>query len=204
MKDACLRVAASLAAAAAAVALSVTALADTHPSRQAAELLKQKVAAIAARAEQPSAQLRRTTVTEAEVNSYLAYDGRETLPPGLLDPTIAILGTGRLSAHAVVDLDAVRKAHQAGGAMDPMSYLSGRLPVSVTGVLTTSRGVGRFQLESATVGSLPVPKALLQQIVGYYSRSPEHPQGVGLDDPFELPAHIREIQVEQGHAVIVQ
>ena len=38
--------------------------------------------------------------------------------------------------------------------LDPMNYLMGRLPVSATGVLTTSNGVGRFQLESASVSSM--------------------------------------------------
>ena len=30
------------------------------------------------------------------------------------------------------------------------------------------------------------------------------PSGIGLDDPFALPARIREIQVERGQAIIVQ
>jgi len=85
-----------------------------------------------------------------------------------------------------------------------MNYLFGRLPVTAVGTLTTSNGVGRFALESATVGSVPMPKMLLQEIVSYYSRTPEKPAGISLDDPFELPARIREIQVDRGQAIIVQ
>jgi hypothetical protein len=70
--------------------------------------------------------------------------------------------------------------------------------------LTTSNGVGHFQLESASVSGVPVPKLLLQEIVSYYSRSPENTSGIGIDDPFALPARIREIQVERGQAIIVQ
>jgi len=51
---------------------------------------------------------------------------------------------------------------------------------------------------------VPVPKFLLQQIVSYYSRSPEFPNGINIDDPFALPARIREIQVQRGQAIIVQ
>jgi hypothetical protein len=51
---------------------------------------------------------------------------------------------------------------------------------------------------------VPVPKILLQEIIGYYSRTPEKPAGISLDDPFPLPARIREIQVERGQAIIVQ
>jgi hypothetical protein len=35
------------------------------------------------------------------------------------------------------------------------------------------------------------------------SRAPEPPSGTSLDDPFALPARIREIQVERGHAIVV-
>ena len=35
---------------------------------------------------------------------------------------------------------------------------------------------------------MPIPKAVLQEIVSYYSRSPERPDGLSLDDPFALPA----------------
>ena len=70
--------------------------------------------------------------------------------------------------------------------------------------LRNCNGVGRFQLESASVSSIPVPKLLLQEIVSYYSRTPDNPSGISLDDPFALPARIREIQVERGQAIIVQ
>jgi hypothetical protein len=45
---------------------------------------------------------------------------------------------------------------------------------------------------------------ILQEIVSYYSRTAENPSGISLDDPFALPARIREIQVERGQAIIVQ
>jgi hypothetical protein len=178
--------------------------ADARASRADALLMKQKVAAITLTGTRPVKQPRRTTVTENEVNAYLVYDAAPALPAGVVDPSIAILGTGRLSGRAIVDLDAVRKATNPTSMLDPMSYLTGRLPITATGILTTSNGVGRFQLESATVSSVPVPKVILQQIVSYYTRTPEDPGGIGLDDPFALPARIREIQVQRGQAIIVQ
>jgi hypothetical protein len=117
---------------------------------------------------------------------------------------VAILGPGRLSGRAVVDLDAVRKAKNPTSLLDPMNYLMGRVPVTATGSLKTGNGVGHFALESASVGGVPIPKLILQEIVSYYSRTAENPSGVSLDDPFALPARIREIQVERGQAIIVQ
>lgn len=195
---------AAAAATALCLATAIALSADARVSKRDAALLKQKVAVIALTGERPVKQPRRTLVTENEVNAYLAYDAARDLPAGVVDPSVAILGTGRLSGRAIVDLDAVRKSSNPTSMLDPMSYLTGRVPITATGVLTTNNGVGRFQLESASISSVPVPKMILQQIVSYYSRTPEYPRGIGLDDPFALPARIREIQVQRGQAVIVQ
>ena len=184
--------------------LGVSAQADVRTSRHDAALLKQKVATINAHAERATRQARRTTVTENEVNSYLVFDAREQLPTGVVEPAISILGGGRVMARAVVDLDAVRRQKNPTSLLDPMNYLMGRLPVSATGLLKTSQGVGHIEFESAAISRLPIPKFLLQEIVSYYSRTDQNPAGINLDDPFALPARIREIQVERGQAIIVQ
>jgi hypothetical protein len=178
--------------------------ADIRATKRDAATLKQKVAAITAQADKPTKTARRTIVTENEVNSYLVYEAGEQIPVGIVEPSIAVLGPGRLSARAIVDLDAVRRQKAPTSLLDPMNYLMGRLAVTAVGTLKTANGVGRFELESSSVGSVPIPKILLQEIVGYYSRTPEKPAGIGLDDPFALPARIREIQVERGQAIIVQ
>jgi hypothetical protein len=173
-------------------------------TRRESDQFRQKIAAIVDAASRPARAVRRTNVSENEVNAYLAYDVKDQIPVGVVNPTVTILGTGRVTGRAIVDLDAVRKQQQATSLFDPASYLTGRLPVTATGVLQTGNGIGKFQLESATVGGVPVPKILLQQIVTYYSRSPDNPGGIGLDAAFALPARIREIQVQRGQAIIVQ
>jgi len=173
-------------------------------TKRDAESLKQKVATIVAHGERPTKEGRRTTVTEGEVNSYLVYDAKPQLPAGVVDPAVTVLGPGRLSGRAVVDLDAVRRARSSQSWFDPTNYLTGRLPVNATGRLTTGNGIGHFELEAASVGGVPIPKMLLQEIVSYYTRSTDKPSGIGLDDPFALPARIREIQVQRGQAIIVQ
>ena len=194
----------SLVLACAILASAVGLRADVRASKRDAALLKQKVAAISAHAEKPTRAPRRTIVTENEVNSYLVYEAREQIPVGVVEPSITIVGPGRLSGRAVVDLDAVRKQKAPTSLLDPMNYLMGRLAVTAVGTLKTAGGTGHFELESASVGSVPIPKILLQEIVSHYSRTPEKPGGIGLDDPFVLPARIREIQVTRGQAIIVQ
>ena len=175
-----------------------------QPSKRDADQMRQKVAAIVQASERPRREPLRTTVTEPEVNAYLAFDGRSELPAGVIEPVVSILGTGRVAGRAIVDLDEVRKQKKPTSMFDPVGYLTGRVPVEATGVLTTSNGFGRFQLESATLGGVPVPKMVLQEIVSHYSRTAQNPSGINLDDPFPLPSRIREIQVERGQAIVVQ
>jgi hypothetical protein len=149
------------------------------------------------------AQERVTPVSDAEVNSYLKFLAGPQIPVGIVDPILNALGDGRVSGRAQVDLDAVRKQKQRG-LLDPMGYLSGRVPVSAAGRLTTKDGKGQFQLESADISGIPVPKTVLQELLSYYSRTPENPAGIAMEDPFELPSAIREIRVGTGSATIVQ
>jgi hypothetical protein len=144
-----------------------------------------------------------TPISEAEVNAYFEYAAKGQVPPGIVEPRLNALGEGRVGGQAVVDLDAVRKQKQRGW-LDPMAYLTGSLPLTASGLLITKDGVGRFQLESAQISGVSVPKSLLQELLAYYSRTPENPRGISMDDPFELPAHIREIRVDRGQATILQ
>jgi hypothetical protein len=144
-----------------------------------------------------------TQITDRELNAYLRYHAAEQIPVGIVDPTINALGNGRVGGRAIVDLDAVRKQKQRGW-LDPMGYMTGRLPITATGTLQTKDGVGRFQLETAEIGGVNMPKTVLQELLSYYSRTPEDPDGINMDDPFELPARIREIRVGSAQATIVQ
>ncbi len=179
--------------------------ADVTLSRQNADSFQQKIMVIAAGEQATTkAAARRTPLTQAELNSWFAYHAQPLIPQGVADPKISIIGNGRLGAEAIVDLDAVAKRKAIGGVLDPWGYIGGRVPVSVSGILHTKDGVGRFQLESAEVSGVPVPKTLLQELVAYYSRTENHPNGINMDAPFELPAGISRIEVAQGQAIVVQ
>jgi hypothetical protein len=144
-----------------------------------------------------------TVVSDIEVTSYLRFHARDQVPVGIVDPVLNAQAEGIVAGRAIVDLDAVRKQKERGW-LDPMGYLTGRLPLNVRGRLTTQNGVGRFILESAELSGMTVPKSLVQELLTFYSRTPEDPDGINMDDPFELPAQIREIRVTPGTATIVQ
>jgi hypothetical protein len=190
--------------------LGWTALQAAGESTQAADAFARKLSLIAQHAQLMDTRsgarvaVRRVPVSETEVNSWFAYRAQPLLPDGLSQPKVTIIGNGKVMGGATVDLEAIGKSRSSGGALDLWSYLGGRVPINVTGILHTQNGRGRFELTNADVSGVPLPKTLLQEVVSYYSRSPEHPQGIRLDEAFELPANIKQIEVGQGQAVVVQ
>jgi hypothetical protein len=162
-----------------------------------------KVAGIMANGEVEAKVPRRTTITESEVNSYLALGAGGYMPPSVTRPSVAMLGAGRVSAAAVVDLDVVR-SQSSGGWLDPLAYLSGRLPVTAVGVINTRGGEARLTLERTEINGVAVPPLLLQEIVSFYTRSQDAPRGVRLDEPFPLPSRIDRIEIARGHTVVIQ
>jgi hypothetical protein len=176
-------------------------------SPQQADAFARKLAIISAQSTLTTARaatVRRTSVSEDEVNSWFAYRAQPLLPQGMTEPQVTIVGNGRVMGTAWVDLDAIAKQRRSSGILNPWNLVGGRVPVTVAGVLHTQNGRGQFDVEETTVSGLPVPTSLLQELVAHYSRTPTTPQGIRLDDPFELPANIRQIEVGQGQAVVIQ
>ena len=189
------------------VLMSSVALHAQTLSKQDATRFQTKLDGIQKNALGPAAKgkvkARQTQVTDAEVNAYLKYLAGAQVPVGIVDPTLHAAGNGLVTGRALVDLDAVRTQKKRGWT-DPLGYLMGKLPVTAAGTLTTQNGVGKFELKSAEISGVTVPKSLVQELLSYYSKSPENPAGINMDDPFQLPAAIREIKVGQGNATIVQ
>ena len=190
--------------ASAALCVSVSLAAQGTFTKQDAARFQTKLAHIVQQGNARSPRgARATQVSDAEVNAYLKYAAGNQVPTGIVDPALSALGNGRVGGRAIVDLDAVRTQKKRGWT-DPLGYLTGRLPVTVAGTLTTQNGLGKFQLESAEISGVTIPKALVQELLSYYSKTPQNPAGINMDDPFVLPSGIREIKVGQGSATIVQ
>jgi hypothetical protein len=173
----------------------ITAFANS-PKAKAAKATAGPIAASTAAAQT-------TQLTDSELNAYLRYHLKDQVPVGIVEPTLNAIGDGRVKGGAVVDLDAVRKQRQRSWT-DPLGYLTGQLPLTASGILITQNGIGRFQLESASISGITIPKSLVQELLTHYSKSAENPAGLSIDDPFELPARIKEIRVGKGQAMVVQ
>ncbi len=146
---------------------------------------------------------RKVALSEAEMNSWFAFDAPRVMPAGVTEPSVSMLGAGRVAGRVIVDLDRVPR-RRSPNLFDPWSMLGGRVPVQVTGTLRTSGGQGTFALESAQLAGITVPRFLLQELLAAYSRSARNPGGLSLDAPFSLPVRIQRIDVEPGQALVLQ
>lgn len=177
------------------------------PLRADADSMQRKLLAIAARSELKPAQRptpMRTTFTEREVNAYFKVNATDVVPTGIVNPQLSIDEGGRVRAKALVDLQAAVKPKERSW-LDPLAWVPpGQIEVTAAGVIQAAEGKARVAIESATLGGVPVSKSVLQELVAYYSRTPEHPAGVNLDEPFELPANIRAVETRRGTATVVQ
>jgi hypothetical protein len=182
----------------------VMALASAPVSREQGDRLARKIDEINKNAASQPVREKRTPMTEPEVNSYLAFNIKEQIPRGLARPEIRIVGDGQLAGRVWVDMDEFKRGRTSGGIMDPFTYISGQVPVTARGTLRARNGRGQFQLISAEIQGVPLPKPIVQELVSYFSRTQDSPNGFDLDAPFNLPAKIREILVNPGEAVMVQ
>lgn len=160
-----------------------------------------RAAAVPAKGKPP--QPLRTTFTDRELNAWLTEDGKDNVPVGLVSPKVVFTGANTMTINGLVDLDAVRKLRERG-RLDPMAYLTGLMAISMTGSLTGAAGQAIFDVQSASLGNVPVPKLILQELITYYSKSPQFPDGITLAKPFPLPAGVRDLAIQRGAATVVQ
>jgi len=189
-------------------ALCVSAAAQSADAKRDNDQMQKSLNAITARANTAAVKGKtlpplRTTFTDTQFNAWLLDDGKDNVPVGLLQPRVTFLPAGKVTAKAIVDLDAVRKS-KTRGMLDPMNLLTGLMPISLTGTLSGSGGMGTFDVESASLGTWPLPRAILAELLAYYSKSPEYPEGITLGKPFPLPAAVKGLTIARGTATVVQ
>ena len=186
------------------LSLALSSTAEAQLTREQGDRLERKIEEIAKNASSDPVRPKRTTMSELEINSYLAFNGKDKIPRGLANPQIVIGADGLLSGRVFVDIDEFKRYRNSGGVFDPLNYISGQVPVTARGVFRARDGKGRFQLISAEILGVPLPGPIVQELVAFFSRTPENPNGFDMDAPFNLPAKIREVVVNKGEALMVQ
>lgn len=173
-------------------------------TRKLGDAFEKKIVLVQRQSETASKTPRSTSFSQDELNSYLKFKATGLLPTGLTEPAMTLFDNDRVTGRAVVDLDIVRQKQGSGSWFDPTSYLTGKLPVMATGTIVTGDGKGRFEFERVEVSGVPVPKALLAQMVNYFTKTADNPRGSSIDDTFELPAKVRGIDVDAARFTLIQ
>ena len=174
-------------------------------SWELSETLAGKLRAIEARRRQarPARPSRQTVqVSEAEVNSYLNLSYAQQLPKGVSDVEIR-LGQERLLAKGYVDLERVRgKIQPTTSIFNPVSLLTGKVPVEISGKLIGRDGIGTVEVDTVYVASIRVPLTVLEQMVVSATKSEKMPQGFDIHAPFRLPYTLERVRLEPGKAFL--
>jgi hypothetical protein len=187
-----------------ALSLWTSSIVAVQLSKQAGDRLQRKINEITNNAAKVPVTPMKTIASEEEVNSYLAFNLREKIPRGLTHPEITIIGESWLAGRVLIDIDEFKRHRNPQGLMDPFNYISGTVPLTARGVLRTNQGRGQFELESAEMLGFPLPQPVVKELVAFFSRTPENPNGFDIDAPFNFPAKIRDVVINKGEAVVIQ
>ena len=109
-------------------------------SREAGDRLQFKLEAMTQGGASHPPSRRMTTITEGELNSYLAFNAKEKIPRGLSQPDIRMLDRGQLTGSVFVDIDEYKRVNPPKGFTDPLTYVFGRVPVTARGTLRSYAG----------------------------------------------------------------
>jgi hypothetical protein len=167
-----------------------------------ANSLTRKLEAIEKRRIENSRKKETVLFTQGELNSYLNLTYADQLPNGLRDVEVK-LDRDRILAKGLVNIDKVKgKVGDGGGSFGPLSFLSGDVPVEITGKLTARDGFGQIAWESVYLSSMRVPVSVLEQLVLSATKTAESPEGFDITAPFRLPYSVNRLRLEPGRALL--
>jgi hypothetical protein len=140
-------------------------------------------------------------LTAAELASLIAARaaGGGGLPPSVDDVQAAIDGD-RVSLRAMIRLDDIDGIDDLG----PLSgLLNRRERLEVAGTLHVPRpGLGAYRVESAQVGAVTLPRALIPRLLGRGARDAAADSATGPAISFEIPSYIGDVRVSRGRVTL--
>jgi hypothetical protein len=178
---------------------------ETKPSTvEERERLKEKVDQVIANGELDPVPAKTTRFSEAEFNSILTSQIAEWIANGISEPQVRLLGNGRFSLRVLVDIDEFKRRRKRQQNAGPLNFFSGKMPALVRGDLITNDGKGQFKLQSTEVNGIPLPRALALELLSTHTKTRRRPEGFDIEKPFDLPAKIRQLQINPAELVVIQ
>jgi hypothetical protein len=171
-------------------------------SQAEAESVAQRLEAIATAAAAKAGKVARSVqITERELNSYLNLALLPAVAAAVRDVEVR-LDRDHLDATGLVDIDEVKR-HLKLSPWNPLSFLSGEVPVALSGRYVEARpGYARVAIETVKAGRLSLPASIIEQLVASLTKTPERPDGVDIKMPFPLPEPVKRVRLLPGRAVL--
>ena len=142
-----------------------------------------------------------TRISEAELNSFLAYELSPKYHASLKSLTVR-LEPGRLQAVATVDFDQLGMSSKKSVTRLLASLLTGKHTLTAYGKLIADGGRANFQLERAMFDDISLPNLLVEEIistVGKRQKPPFDPM-----QPSQMPYGIQKVETGQGYITVYQ
>ena len=123
-------------------------------------------------------------VTQGELNSYLNLSYADELPKGVTSVEVRF-GSGRIDAKGYVDVDQVKASVPSSSSWGALSFLTGQVPIELSGKLVNQDGFGTVELDSPTCLH-PRARQHVEQMIACPRRARSIPRAT-TSTPFRLP-----------------
>ncbi|RPI27818.1 MAG: hypothetical protein EHM61_07165 [Acidobacteria bacterium] len=139
------------------------------------------------------------TLTEPDLNAYLAAKIAER-PRKDVESLKVEMKEGFFTTHILVDFDQVEIKGDSMTKTLVKAILHGKQTIEVDGRLQTDNGKGTYQVERASLNGMPLPSALVNSILSSVGRRQDPP--FDPIEPFDLPYALKTVKVTPGKAVL--
>ncbi len=164
--------------------------APTYSIAEAQKVLR-AIAKVEAETQQPrSGPLRPITITESELNSYIAYRIETEKEEIMKELKLKIFSKNRIEGKIHIDLR----------GRDIPSYIRPEMDVFFAADVLTSGGAVKIDLQKIFLGDEPIPPLVIDMAIAVSAKlSGQEPTSI--NDWYELPFGIKDIKTAKGKAV---
>ncbi len=145
-------------------------------------------------------QSRTFVLAETDMNAYLASEIAKRERKDVERLVVKMNDENRFVTSLTVNLDKVDvKTDSMTGALF-RALLRGTQTIEMDGKLTTEKGKGTYEVQSATMNGVPLPASLVNAIISSVGKQQDPP--FDPTEPFDLPYKIQKIEVSSGKTTI--
>ncbi len=138
-------------------------------------------------------------LSEDELNSYLKYQYAPEMPAGVRDVRVNIRSDSGV-VEAYVDVAKLQRDNASPLGMLGAMLFDGEQHIKAQCRYTSAEGQGNIEVESVEIDGRPLPKFVLDWLIANVVQP--HVRYFVVGEPAPLPAKVRQIRLEPGHALV--